>query len=57
MWYTTKPSSSIANKMRGGGGAPPVMTRTGPGRGLRSAAGALTIMFSTVGAPPMCVTL
>ena len=32
------------------------MTRTGPGSGIRSAGGALAIMFSTVGAPPMCVT-
>jgi hypothetical protein len=32
------------------------MTRTVPGRGFRSAAGVFTIMLSTVGAPPMCVT-
>jgi hypothetical protein len=57
-WITRNPSSSIRNSTVGGGGAPPTMTDTffPAGSGRRSSGAALTIMESTVGAPPMWVT-
>ncbi|KAF7824968.1 ethylene-responsive transcription factor ERF020-like [Senna tora] len=54
---TLNPSSSILKRTSGGGGAPPVITDTFKGSGFRTSGGEFMIMFKTVGAPPVWVTL
>ena len=52
-----KPSFDIAARTEGGGAAPAVMTLTTRGRGrMVSTGGALTMVFSTTGAPQKWVT-
>jgi deoxyribose-phosphate aldolase len=53
---TLKPSGSIAASVAAAGGAPAVKTSTMWSKGAGPRALALMIVFSTMGAPPKCVT-